>query len=84
MSSCAIRWFILTRDVLPMRHVDDDGVTIRSLRLLQHTLRRGASMNDLFRALDEPPVPPAELTATSWDRIRYGDLTVEFEMVNAA
>lgn len=77
------RWFVLTRDVLPLQNVDDEEVTIRSLRLLQRTLRAGATLADLMKALDHPPVPPAELTATEWDWFRYGDLRVEVETVLA-
>src|SRR5207249_12235674 len=37
VSSYRKRWFVLTRDVLPMRSVSEDDVTIRSLQLLERT-----------------------------------------------
>jgi len=77
------RWFLLVRDVLVMRHIDDDDITIRSLQLLQNTLRAGASAEDLIQALDHPPPPPPALSDTQWDRFRYGDLRIDIETIVA-
>jgi hypothetical protein len=66
-----------------MRDVDSDGVTIRSHQLLNRTLRNEASIGDLISALDNPPDPPGSFCATQWDRIRYGDITVELESIMA-
>jgi hypothetical protein len=76
------RWFLLTRDVLPTRDIDTAGVTIRSVQLLRYTLKDGANLPDLIAALDTPPIPPAQLCATHWERFRYGDVGVEMELIN--
>jgi hypothetical protein len=75
------RWFVLTRDVLPMRRASEDDVTIRSLQLLSRTLRSGASLADLIYALDHPPDTPALTRKTQWESLRFGDLKVEMEMI---
>jgi len=77
------RWFMLTRDVLPMRSFDTDGVTIRSVQLLRYTLKPESSLETLCALLDEPPWPPAELRQTHWNSFRYGDVKVEIEQINA-
>lgn len=77
------RWFVLTRDVLPMRDIDEGGVTARSVQLLQRMLRADASVVDLVQLLDDPPTPPEDLCATQWERVRYGDLRVEVELIVA-
>ena len=77
------RWYALTRDVLAMREIDSDGVVIRSHQLLQRTLRKGASGRDLVAALAHPPPPPPALTETQWERVRFGELTVELELIVA-
>ena len=76
-------WFVLTRDVLSTRDIDSDGVVLRSHQLLARTLRAGATVDDLVRLLRSPPMPPAAICETQWERIRYGDLTVEFEALVA-
>ena len=81
MTGYQFRWYVLTRDVLAMRHIRDDDVTIRSCQLLSRTLRAGASIEDLISILDSPPVPPIKLRQTQWVRIRYGDLQVEIEHI---
>jgi hypothetical protein len=81
MSGYDYHWYVLTRDVLAMRDIADDDVTIRSYQLLRRTLRTNSSINDLISALDSPPVPPAELSRTQWEGIRYGDLRVEIESI---
>lgn len=78
-----LRWFVLTRDVLTMRRVSEDGITIRSHQLLEKMLRKGSSLADLVSLLDNPPLPPAVLSETQWDRIRFGDFSVEIEHLNA-
>jgi hypothetical protein len=77
------RWFILTRDVLPMRNIDDEGVTIRSVQYLARTLKAGAPLDQLLSLLDNPPVPPKPLQQTEWTRIRFGDVAVEVEHLRA-
>ncbi len=77
------RWFVLTRDVLPLQDIDDDEVTVRSLQLIQRTVRKDATGHDLIAALEHPPVPPDVLTATDWESFRFGDLRVEVEVVRA-
>ena len=83
MTDYKFRWYVLTRDVLAMRHITDDDVTIRSYQLLSRTLRAGASLADLISALDSPPAPPMELCQSQWERFRYGDLKVEAESIVA-
>lgn len=83
MSNFKFRWYVLTRDVLATQHIDDSDVTIRSYQLLSRTLRAGATIRDLISTLDSPPMPPAELCQTQWERIRYGDLQVEIESLGA-
>jgi hypothetical protein len=78
-----VRWFVLTRDVLAQRNVDADDVTIRSVQLIKRMLRQGAKVADLVSLLDDPPLPPRELRQTQWERIRYGDLRIEAEMILA-
>lgn len=77
------RWFLLTRDVLPTKEVDTNGVTIRSVQLLKYTLKSGASLAELLSLLDTPPSPPAELCRTHWSTFRYGEVKVEVELINA-
>lgn len=81
MTDYEFHWYVLTRDVLAMRQIQDNNVTIRSHQLLSRTLRAGARIADLISALDSPPVPPVELCQTHWERIRYGDLQVEIEFI---
>jgi hypothetical protein len=76
-----LRWFVLTRDVLAQRHIETDQVTIRSLQLLKRMLRKDATVADLVKLLDNPPLPPAELRTTMWDTVKYGDVRVEAELV---
>ncbi len=77
------RWFLLTRDVLPTKEVDANGVTIRSVQLLKYTLKRGARLAELLSLLDSPPSPPAQLCGTHWSTFRYGEVKVEVELINA-
>jgi hypothetical protein len=81
MTGYTFYWCVLTRDVLAMRHIKDNDVTIRSHQLLSRTLRAGAGIADLISALDSPPVPPAEICQTQWERFRYGDLQIEIECI---
>lgn len=83
VSEVAWRWFVLTRDVLSTRHVTDEAVTLRSHQVIARTLRRGASVRDAIGLLDDPPLPPAALRATGWTRVRYGDLRIDFESIEA-
>jgi hypothetical protein len=83
MTGFEFHWYVLARDVLAMRQIRDDDVTVRSYQLLSRTLRAGATVADLISALDSPPVPPIELCQTQWERIRYGDLRVEIESIVA-
>jgi hypothetical protein len=76
-------WFILTPNVLPIQAVEADGITIRSHQMLASMLRDGASVSDLVRVLESPPLPPPELSRTRWERVRYGDYRVEFDAVGA-
>jgi hypothetical protein len=82
-SGFAWRWFVLTRDVLATRKVTSDDVTLRSHQMLTRTLRRDASVTDLLDLLDDPPIPPDQLCATEWERIRYGDLRIDAEIIVA-
>ncbi|MBF6604137.1 MAG: hypothetical protein IVW53_14785 [Chloroflexi bacterium] len=82
-SSVRARWFIVTPNVLPVRIVEPDGITIRSHQMLARMLRAGASVSDLIRLLDDPPHPPSELLQTQWKRVRYGDYRVEFDSIVA-
>jgi hypothetical protein len=75
------RWYVLTWDVLAMKSIADDDVTIRSCQLMSRTLHSGATIADLITVLDSPPVPPEGLTQTHWGRFHYGDLRVEMESV---
>ena len=59
VSGFSWRWFLLTRDVLPTKEIDKNGVTIRSVQLLKYTLRPDSGVSDLVSALDTPPSPPA-------------------------
>jgi hypothetical protein len=77
------RWFVLTRNVLPMRSVSVEEVTIRSNQLLSRTLRSGGSLADLIATLDHPPLTPPVTRKTQWETLRYGDLKVDLEMVVA-
>jgi hypothetical protein len=83
MTGYEFHWYVLARDVLAVRHIRDDDVTIRSYQLLSRTLRAGATVADLISALDSPPVPPMELCQSQWERFRYGDLKVEAESIVA-
>jgi hypothetical protein len=83
MTGYEFHWYVLARDVLAMRRIRDDDVTIRSYQLLSRTLRAGATVADLISALDSPPAPPIELCQTQWEQIRYGDLRVEIESIVA-
>lgn len=83
MTGYRLHWYVLARDVLAIRHIRDDDVTIRSYQLLSRTLHAGATIADLISALDSPPAPPIELCQTQWERIRYGDLEVEIESIVA-
>jgi hypothetical protein len=77
------RWYIMTPDVLAVQKVTDQGVTIRSHQLLARTLRAGSSLGDLITLLDDPPYPPPALSQAHWERVRYGDYQIEFEVVAA-
>lgn len=77
------RWFVLTRDVLPTRAIDTNGVVLRSHQLLSRMLRKGATVRQLVNLLDKPRTPPVELCGTEWRRIRYGDLRVDAELLIA-
>lgn len=83
LAGYSFRWFILTRDVLVMREIDRDDIVIRSHQLIERTLQRNTSVDDLIRSLDSPPIPPTELMATQWDRVHYGDVRVDIEQIIA-
>ena len=74
-----VRSFVISRDVLVTRNIDDDDVTLRSYQLLSRTLRPNATFRDLMSVLVSPPSPPAERLRTEWKRVRYGDLRVDIE-----
>ena len=78
-----VRWYVLTRDVLPSTLVRDDGVTLRSQQLLDRMLPRDADMDDLLKILDEPPLPPEPLRQTEWVKRRYRGLRIEAELIIA-
>ena len=81
MTGYNFRWYVLTRDVLAMKSIADDDVTIRSCQLMSRTLPSGATIADLITVLDSPPVPPEGLTQTHWGRFHYGNLRVDMESV---
>lgn len=76
-----IRWFVLTRSVLPTRSITEDAITARSFQLLHQRLRPGATFDDLLRLLDDPPLPSSEECPTYWHKMRYGDLRIEIERI---
>lgn len=75
VSDFSFRWFVLTNDVLVTREVDAEEVTIRSCQLLESMLKNGASLEELIRLLDDPPIPDF-FTETQWERFRYGDIRI--------
>lgn len=83
VTGCEFRWYVLTRDVLATRSISDDYITTRSVQLLARTLRKDATVEDLVAALDHPPTPPSALCETQGDRVRYGDISVEIELIVA-
>jgi hypothetical protein len=76
----SLRWFVITPRVLPLR-ARAKGITIRSHQMLAYTLRRNATVADLIRLMDRPPYPPRELAKTTWRHLRYGQYTVEFDVL---
>jgi hypothetical protein len=77
------RWYLLTRDVLPMREIATDDIVIRSVQLLQYMLKPESDLLTTCALLDNPPWPPKELQDTHWDSFRYGDVRVDVELINA-
>ena len=76
------RWFILTRDVLPLGPTEDD-IVIRSHQVLAWMLRSDSTITDLFELLDSPPTPPEPLDILHESTIRYGDISVSWDQVIA-
>jgi hypothetical protein len=80
VSGFATRWYVLTRDVLPLDAPRGD-IVIRSHQLLASMLRPGTSLDDLVRLLDDPPTPPAELTQLQSGDLKFGAYRIEWTQV---
>lgn len=80
VSDYAVRWYILTRDVLPVDTTRSDTI-IRSHQMLAWMLRADASIADLIDLLDDPPTPPKELSELHSATMKFGRWTVEWTQV---
>ena len=67
----AIRWYVLTRDVLPLDEPPDD-VLIRSVQMLRWMLKAGSTLDDLVILLDHPPTPPHEAGPVIEGDLKFG------------
>lgn len=76
----ATRWYVLTRDVLPL-DPPRDGIVIRSHQMLAWMLRLGASLGDLIGLLDNPPAPPVELAEMHQGQTKFGAYRIEWTQV---
>jgi hypothetical protein len=76
----ATRWYVLTRDVLPLGPAQSD-VLIRSHQVVAWMLRSGASLADLVTLLDAPPTPPHEIADLQWNSVKFGRYTIEWDQV---
>jgi hypothetical protein len=74
-----VTWFILTPSVLPALSLQEDGIFVRSHQLLARIRWDGSSVDDMVRAMLNPPPPPEELSVTEWGTLRYGAYRVEVE-----
>ena len=74
------RWYVLTRDVLPLAPVEDE-IVLRSHQMVDQMLPTGASLEDLVGLLDDPPVPPEELTELREARIKFGQYLIHYNGV---
>lgn len=78
----ASRWYVITRDVLPVGPPLDD-VIIRSHQMLAWMLKSGATLEELVRLLDHPPAPPEEVAMLHSTSLKFGRYTVEWDQVVA-
>jgi hypothetical protein len=80
VSGYATRWYVLTRDVLPVTPPPDD-VIVRSHQMLAWMLRPGSSLDDLVQLLDHPATPPTELARLHWGALKFGAHRFEWTQV---
>lgn len=74
------RWYVLSRDVLPLGPPPDD-IIIRSHQVLAWMLRSNSTLDELVRLLDDPPTPPAQLAALQSTRMKFGAYTIAWDQV---
>jgi hypothetical protein len=76
----SFRWFILTSNVLPTLPLNDDGIYVRSHRMLARFRWAGPTVTDMVAALLSPPDPPGGLGRREWITMRFGpyDIRVEY------
>lgn len=80
VSGFAKRWYVLTNDVLSLDPPDDE-IVVRSHQMLAWMLPRSATLPELIALLDDPPIPPGELSELQWTSLRYGKYLVEWDQV---
>ncbi|HEY5435759.1 MAG TPA: hypothetical protein VIK13_11045 [Candidatus Limnocylindrales bacterium] len=54
---------------------------LRSHQMVDQMLPTGASLEDLVGLLDDPPVPPEELTELREARIKFGQYLIHYNGV---
>jgi hypothetical protein len=81
-SGYATRWYVLTRDVLPLSSPPDD-IVIRSQQMVAWMLKSGSTLEELVRLLDRPPTPPTELAELHDASLKIGAYTIEWDQVVA-
>lgn len=74
------RWFIVTRDVLPLTPAEDE-IVIRSHQMLAWMLKDQATIEELIDLLDNPPTPPGPLDELIEAERTYGDIRVTWNQV---
>ncbi len=77
--AATFRWFILTSNVLPTLPLDEDGVHVRSHRMLERFRWAGRTVADMVAALIRPPDPPRGLGQREWTTLRFGPYAIRIE-----
>jgi hypothetical protein len=73
------RWFILSSNVLPTLPLNEDGIYVRSHRMLERFRWAGPTVADMVAALLSPPDPPGGLGRREWTTMRFGPYDIRIE-----
>lgn len=81
-SAYSTRWYVLTRDVLPLSPPPDD-IIVRSHQMLAWMLKSASTLEELVGLLDNPPTPPTELATLHSASLKFGSYIIEWDQVVA-